>query len=100
MSGSKTSTTTLEVAGRKTSPSNAMPSESAASDAAENPLFGVALLKLALEMHKHTDSSVEALTAQVASKMRLDPRAFQTVVTANLRLLTLSQKHKQRADHT
>lgn len=58
-----------------------------------NPLYGVAMLKIALELKKADARPVEQLITGVLSKMGLDEAHFQRFVDANGGLLrALAQK--------
>src|SRR5689334_9031924 len=44
---------------------------------AEDPLFGVALLRIALELKKQPDADLERVVTRVVAEMKLSEREFQ-----------------------
>ncbi len=56
-----------------------------------NPLFGVAMLKIALELKKEASVPIEDLVARVARKMHLDETAFGAFLKHNAALLSLTR---------
>lgn len=66
---------------RRTTTREAPPKEGA------NPLFGVALLKLALELKKPGARPFDELVTAVLGRMRLDEAEFRAFLTANGGLL-------------
>ena len=61
-------------------------SESSAAVAAD-PLFAVAMLRIALELKKNLTDPLDVIAARVAQRMRLDAAAFRAYLDGNLGLL-------------
>lgn len=57
------------------------------AESSSDPLFAVALLRIALELKKSPDASLDALTSQVAARMKLDEGVFRRFLEGNLGLL-------------
>jgi hypothetical protein len=64
---------------------NARSAEAAPADA--NPLFAVAMLRIALELKKPSAEPVDALVEKVVARMQLDGAAFRAFLERNLGLL-------------
>ena len=62
------------------------------------PLFAVAMLRIALELKKEPTQDLEALVAQTALRMRLDAEAFRRHLQANLGLLRTTAKRAFAAE--
>ena len=54
---------------------------------AQSPLYGVAMLKIAMELKKAEPKPLEELISSVLQKMNLDEKAFRSFVAANDGLL-------------
>jgi hypothetical protein len=61
--------------------------EQAAVAAEASPRFGVAMLKIAMELKKATPGSLEALISGVLARMQLDEAEFRAYLEANGGLL-------------
>ncbi len=57
------------------------------AEVAQSPLYGVAMLKIAMELKKADARPLEDLITQVLTRMNLDERAFRAFVAANDGLL-------------
>ena len=57
------------------------------SEVAQSPLYGVAMLKIAMELKKADAPSLDELIASVLKRMNLDEKAFRSFVAANDGLL-------------
>jgi hypothetical protein len=57
------------------------------ADIAESPLYGVAMLKIAMELKKADAPSLDDLIVSVLKRMNLDEKAFRSFVAANDGLL-------------
>ena len=57
------------------------------SAAAADPLFAVAMLRIALELKKNLTDPLDVIAARVAQRMRLDAAAFRAYLDGNLGLL-------------
>jgi hypothetical protein len=65
------------------------------SAVAKSPMFGVAMLKIAMELKKAEPKSLEELITGVLEKMRLDEREFRGFLDANGGLLrAIAQRRK------
>ncbi len=62
-------------------------------DAAESPLFGVAMLKIAMELKKPNPAEFDQILSGVLRRMNLSEHAFRAYLTRNGGLLrALAQK--------
>lgn len=66
----------------------------AGKEVAASPMFGVAMLKIAMELKKAEPSSLEELITGVLSKMRLDEREFRAFLETNGGLLKSIAKRR------
>jgi len=57
------------------------------ADVAQSPLYGVAMLKIAMELKKADAPSLDELISSVLKRMNLDEKAFRSFVAANDGLL-------------
>jgi hypothetical protein len=57
------------------------------ADVAQSPLYGVAMLKIAMELKKADAPSLDELIGSVLKRMNLDEKAFRAFVSANDGLL-------------
>jgi hypothetical protein len=57
------------------------------NDVATSPLYGVAMLKIAMELKKADAPSLDELISSVLKRMNLDEKAFRSFVNANDGLL-------------
>ncbi len=57
------------------------------AEVAQSPLYGVAMLKIAMELKKADARPLEELITSVLKRMNLDERAFRSFVAANDGLL-------------
>jgi hypothetical protein len=62
-------------------------SEASASTLGASPMFGVAMLKIAMELKKADPRPLEELIGGVLSRMNLDEREFRSFLGANGGLL-------------
>lgn len=62
------------------------------SSPSADPLFAVAMLRIALELKKNPHAQLEPIVAQVAARMRLDEVAFRRYLEVNLGLLRTSSQ--------
>ena len=51
------------------------------------PLFAVAMLRIALELKKNPTEELESLSERIAARMQLDGEAFRRYLQSNLGLL-------------
>ncbi len=63
---------------------------------AAHALFGVAMLKIALELKKSATTPFDSIVAGVAQRMNLDLNAFESFLHSNAGLLNLAAQHRQR----
>ena len=65
------------------------------ADVAQSPLYGVAMLKIAMELKKADAPSLDELIGSVLKRMNLDEKAFRAFVNANDGLLkTVAQRRR------
>lgn len=57
------------------------------NEVAQSPLYGVAMLKIAMELKKADAPSLDELISSVLKRMNLDEKAFRSFVAANDGLL-------------
>ncbi|MFT3841755.1 MAG: hypothetical protein QM723_32495 [Myxococcaceae bacterium] len=57
------------------------------NEVAQSPLYGVAMLKIAMELKKADAPSLDELIGSVLKRMNLDEKAFRSFVAANDGLL-------------
>lgn len=57
------------------------------TEVAQSPLYGVAMLKIAMELKKADAPSLDELISSVLKRMNLDEKAFRSFVAANDGLL-------------
>ena len=60
------------------------------SSPSTDPLFAVAMLRIALELKKNPEAQLEQVASQVAARMHLDELAFRRYLEVNLGLLRTS----------
>lgn len=65
-----------------------------AEDPAAHPLYGVALLKIAMELKKDPDRAVETVVGNVVAAMGFDGRDFSRYLTRHMGLLVATAKAK------
>lgn len=64
-------------------------------EVAASPLFGVAMLRIAMELKKADDRPLDELISGVLSRMKLDEAEFRSYLERNGGLLrTIAQKRK------
>lgn len=61
-------------------------------DPREDPMFGVALLKIAMQLKKNPAAGAGAIVEGVASAMGFPPETFRTYVEKNLGLLVTTAR--------
>jgi hypothetical protein len=65
------------------------------AEVAQSPLYGVAMLKIAMELKKADAPSLDELIGSVLKRMNLDEKAFRAFVAANDGLLkTVAQRRR------
>ncbi len=66
--------------------------QAAAADPRENPMYGVALLKIAMELKKDPSRTFEQILGGVVDAMGFEPSDFQRYVAQNMGLLVTTAK--------
>ena len=74
--------------------------ESASAEVYDKPLYGVAMLKVALELKKPSARSVDEILSGVLAKMSIDETQFRRFLLKDGGLLrSLAQKKSARRPH-
>jgi hypothetical protein len=64
-------------------------------EVADNPMYGVAMLKIAMELKKSPAAGLDEILKGVLSRMHLDERAFRRFLEQNGGLLRTIAQRKQ-----